>query len=337
MEQHSRANIPVPVAAIGGWGDLAQVETDDVFAGLADAVEQVHQLLELQSARDGGSRVRAELRVESVDVDGKINLFGQGCNHLVHNVFPCRAFVHAAATVAVEEDFYSVGLALGQGFLLVAIVADADLHQLLYVAELHCVVEDGGMRVFEAFESLAQVHVGVGVENAVFHTYIIKVLVIGEGTAVVAAQNADHLALCLPVGDALAQPCVFLLGGLFYFGIKWLENFWVFVVGTVVQRIDEFLADGLHLVVEVAELWGELVQPDAFFPQVGVVVVAEVDLEGGLPDGFGSVDGASVVARCKFPFDGYDDDLRLFGGARQAIDARVGYSSRIGVEIVFHC
>ena len=69
------------------------------------------------------------------------------------------------------------------------------------------------MRVLEPFEGLAQVAMGVGVEDAVFHTFIIKVLVVGEGTAVVAAQQSDHLALMFPIGDALAQPGVFLLRG----------------------------------------------------------------------------------------------------------------------------
>ena len=187
-------------------------------------------------------------------------------NHLVHNVFPLGTFVDAATAVAVEEHLYSIGLTLSQGFLLMAVVADADLDKLLHVAELQRVEEDGGVRVFEALEGLAQVAVGVGVKNAVFHTFFIEVLVIGEGTAVVATQQPHHLALLFPVGDALAQPGVFLFGGLFNHGVLELVGFRVIVEGAFIQCVDDVLADRCHLIVELAKLGREFVHPDAFLP-----------------------------------------------------------------------
>ena len=337
MEQHPCTHVAVPVAAVGGRRHLAEVEADDVLAGLADAVEQVHQLLVFQASWHGRARVGTELRVEGVDVDGEVDLFGQGGNHLVHNGFPCRSFVHTATAVAVEEDLYPIGLTLGQGFLLVAVVADADLHELLHIVEFQRVVEDGGVRVFEALEGLAQVAVGVGVKDAVFHTYTIKVLVVGEGTAVVATQKANDFALLLPIGDALAQPGVFLLGSGLDAGVK-LSVFLGFIVdGAFIQGVDDVLADGSQLVVQLAQFLRKFIHPDAFLPEVGVVVVAEVDLQGSLHDGGRTVDGATVVARGEFPFDGYDDDLRLFGGAGQAVDAGIGHGCGVGVKGVFHC
>ena len=202
-----------------------------------------------------------------------------------------------------------------------AVVADADLHKFLHIAELQCVVEDRSVRVFEAFESLAQVAVGVSVKDAIFHAYFIKVLVIGEGTAVVTAKQADHLALRPPIGNALAQPGVFLLCGLFDHGVLQFVGLRVIVEGAFIQRVDDVLADGCHLVVELAELGREFIHPDAFLPEVGVVVVAEVDLQGGLHDSGGTVDGAAVITRGQLPFDRYDDDLCLIGGAGKAVDA----------------
>ena len=149
MEQNTGSDIAVPVAAIGGGRDLAEVEADNVLANLADTIEEVHQFLVFQATWHGCTRVGAELRVEGVDVDGEIDLFGQGCHHLIHNAFPCRTFIHAATAVAVKEYLYSVGLALGQSLLLMAVVADADLHKFLHIAEFQCVEEDRGVRVFE--------------------------------------------------------------------------------------------------------------------------------------------------------------------------------------------
>ena len=89
---------------------------------------------------------------------------------------------------AVDKSMPSpFGLAFSQFLFLMAVVAYADLHESLHVFELQGVVEDGGVRVFEAFEGFAQVAVGVGVQDAVFHALFVQVLVIGEGTAVVAA------------------------------------------------------------------------------------------------------------------------------------------------------
>ena len=65
-------------------------------------------------------------------------------------------------------------------------------------------------------------------------------------------------------------------------------------------------------------------------------MVAKVDLQGCLHDGGRAVDGATVVARGEFPFNGYDDDLRLFGGAREAVDAGIGDGCGVGIEGVFH-
>ena len=60
------------------------------------------------------------------------------------------------------------------------------MDEFLDVIEFQGVEEDGCVRIFEAFEGFAQVAVGVGVQDAVFHTCFIKVLMIGEGAAVVA-------------------------------------------------------------------------------------------------------------------------------------------------------
>ena len=177
---------------------------------------------------------------------------------------------------------------------------------------------------------------GIGVKDAVFHTELVEVLVVGEGTAVVAAQKTDHLALCLPVGDAFAQPGVFLFGGIFNHVIHHLVGLRVIVDGAFIQCVDDVFADGCHLVVEFAKFGREFVHPDAFLPEVGIVVVAEVDLQGGFHDGGRTVDGATVVARGEFPFDGYDDDLRLFGGAGQAVDAGIGHGGCIGVKVIIH-
>ena len=146
MEQHPCPDVAIPIATIGRGRHFAEVEADDVLAGLTDAVEQVHQLLVFQATRHGRARVGTELRVEGVDVDGEVDLLWQGGNHLVHDGFPRRAFVHAATAVAVEEDLDSIGLAFHQGLLLVAVVADADLHELLHVAELQRVVPGGSSR-----------------------------------------------------------------------------------------------------------------------------------------------------------------------------------------------
>ena len=67
-----------------------------------------------------------------------------------------------------------------------AIVADADLNELLHIVVFQGVEENGSVRVLETLKGLAQVAVGVGMKDAVFHTELVEVLVIGEGTAVVA-------------------------------------------------------------------------------------------------------------------------------------------------------
>ena len=65
--------------------------------------------------------------------------------------------------------------------------------------------------------------------------------------------------------------------------------------------------------------------------------MAEVDLQGGLHDGGGTIDSATVVAGGELPFNGNDDDLSLFGGAGKTVNAGIGNSGCIGIESVFHC
>ena len=88
MEQHPGTDIAVPVAAVRGGGDLAEVEADDVTACLADAVQKIHQLLVLQAAGDRSAGVGTELRIQGVDVDGEIDLLGKVSDHLVPMLAP---------------------------------------------------------------------------------------------------------------------------------------------------------------------------------------------------------------------------------------------------------
>ena len=109
--------------------------------------------------------------------------------------------------------------------------------------------------------------------------YIIKVLVIGQRATVVAAQKSHNLALFFPIGDALAQPIIFLFRGSFDTGVKFFVFLWFFVDCAFIQGIDDVLAQRSHLIVQFAEFLGKFVHPDAFLPKVGVVVVAKVDLQ----------------------------------------------------------
>ena len=152
----------------------------------------------------------------------------------------------------------------------------------------------------------------------------------------VATQQADYFAFALPIGDALTHPLVLLFRSGFNAFIKRCIFLRLIVDGAFVKCVDDVFAQRCQLIVQFAELLGEFVHPDAFLPQVGIVVVAKVHLHGCFHDGGGSVHCATVVAGSQFPFHRNDYDLCLFGSAWQTVDARIGYSGCVGVKSVFH-
>lgn len=83
---------------------LAEVEAENLFSRLLDSVQQIHQFLVFHAARDRRAGVRAELRVETVDVNGDVNLLGKYADNLVADLTPVGAVVHAPAVVAVVKS-----------------------------------------------------------------------------------------------------------------------------------------------------------------------------------------------------------------------------------------
>src|SRR4051812_39711131 len=114
-------------------GDLVQVEADDLAAALPELLEEVHDVLELEPARHRGAGVRAKLGVEAVDVEGDVHLLRQLLDDLAALVFPGAPLELLLLQIAVEKGRDAASVAADEHDLLVAVVADADLHELAHL------------------------------------------------------------------------------------------------------------------------------------------------------------------------------------------------------------
>src|SRR5690606_20617348 len=202
LVEQARADVAVPLVALGAGRDLAEVEADAGAAALHHSGDQLARLVEAQPAWYRCSGMRAEAGLEPVDVEGEVDVLGQVAHDAVDLLLPRRAREALARQRMVEVGDDAAAALLDVEVLAAAEVPHPHLHQLRHLGDtLHHVVEDRGVAMGEALVGLPQVGMGVHVEDAHARMALGVRADRAEGYRVIAAQHADDLALVEPARD----------------------------------------------------------------------------------------------------------------------------------------
>ena len=249
------------------------------------AGKQVGGLLELEAAGDGRAGVGAQGRVQSVDVEGDVDLLRQRGDDRVALVLPRDALELLTADVRAAHHLHPVGVFHQHLVLLLAEIADAHAHDALHLFDGERVVQNAGMAVGEAFVGHAQVEMCIDVQDAEF---LVAGRLCTDGAqrcAMVTAHQPHPLALFQPVGAALFHPVVH--HGAFRIdageGLRGLGL--LLRIAAVYQQVDHVLGILLQGLALLKQRFGQLIHVDPAFPQAREFRVEQVLLEAGLHDG----------------------------------------------------
>ncbi len=161
------------VAGMVAAGDFVEVETDELPARGFELAEEVEYLLCLETTGNGCTCVGTQLGVEPVYIETDVYLLRQCCNNVVANGFPGIALVFAGFDVAVEEGDHTAIALIYDIELLIAIVANAHLHQLADLRNgMEHIVHDRRMRIGEALVSIAEVGMGIDLQHTKIGVYL---------------------------------------------------------------------------------------------------------------------------------------------------------------------
>ena len=167
----------------------------------------------------------------------------------------------------------------------------------------------------KAFIGLAQVEVGVEVEDAHAGVGFECFLNCTKRSAVVAADEADDFAIGDEGASGVSDPFVDLIGDEVHFFDE------LFLLFGIVRELSGFNGGGFGSFVEFENFFGSGEHGCALFPEIGEVGMEEVDLMAGASDGIGTFGGAAEIGGGGFKGDGDEDEFGVGGGVGKGVDA----------------
>ena len=108
--------------------------------------------------------MRTEFRVETVDIEADVDALREALHDVVDLLCPCRAGVLSVFQIAIEEGRDAGVTGNHVGFFL-TIVADPHLHEVADQWNPQRVPHDRRVREREALIGVAEVRMGVNLEN----------------------------------------------------------------------------------------------------------------------------------------------------------------------------
>ena len=230
-------------AWVEGWRELDEVAADDVAAA-NDSECSAQEFLEGDAAGFGGAGAGEARGIEDVEVDGEVDGASAECGD---GFFKAR-----------EVEFLDVGVALPAPVPFGAFAASyAELVNAVIAEEVPEAADDGGVREVVAEVFVAQIGVGVKVDDAKVVIGGVDGFNSGQGHEVFAAQEErQFMVLHHPFGKVLdvlkGARCVAEAE----FKVAAVEDFGVFKVHVLIRAVGfEAVGFGAHRAAREARAW----------------------------------------------------------------------------------
>ena len=136
--EESCAYIAIPIVVLECFGlrtgaYLGEIEGDDLAAGCGQGCEQVVDLLVFKATRHGRTCIGAELGIQSVDIEGYVDLLWKPGDDLFADAAPMLPTVAARGQIGIEVGLDAALGVLYESGLAFAKIADAHLYQFTHL------------------------------------------------------------------------------------------------------------------------------------------------------------------------------------------------------------
>ena len=167
LVEQTRADIAIPLVAVGSGRDFAQIEPDDRVL-LRHDLEQGRDVLQRRSARHRRTGMRTLGRVQSIDVEGEVDFRRKRVGDVRAEAHPGTAFGPCSDDLVLQERIHDPTARLPDHLrLLLAEVANADGNDGGDARKaLDHVVHDRSVRPGESLERFPQIRVRVEMQDA---------------------------------------------------------------------------------------------------------------------------------------------------------------------------
>ena len=210
----------------------------------------------------------------------------------------------------------------------VAEIAHTDLHEPIDAADFRDhVVEDRCVRPGESFVRIAKIGVGVEMEDAEVGMRFRVGQDGAEGDGVIAAEDHRHFSGDEERARLLVHPVVDLFRDRIDLGRRFARG-----VIDDAALFDDRRGDRFRLLIQPDDLLRDLEHGDARFVRPSGIAIEQIDLLRRLEHRLRPARRPAAVRSRRLVRNGNDDDARIVGRERQAVNAGAGTGRSIGVE-----